>query len=116
MEEDVKVVAAAAGVFAEETGLVGFLDGAGEDGGFVVELAANVDVGGCAVHGAAGDETAFDELVWVFAHDFAVFAGAGFTFVGVDDEVAGFGVLVPAFGVHERLRGDNQPAVNGCRI
>ena len=103
VDEDVEVVARAARVLADEPGLVGFLDGALEDGGFVVELAADVDVGGAAVHGPAGDETAFDEFVRVLAHDFAVFAGAGLAFVGVDDEVAGLGVLVPVFEVHEGL-------------
>ena len=49
VEEDVEVVAGAAGVFAEEAGLVGFLDGALEDGTFVVEFAADVDVGCCAL-------------------------------------------------------------------
>lgn len=49
MQEDVEVVAAAAGVFAEEAGFVGFLDCALEDGGFVVEFAADVDVGCCAL-------------------------------------------------------------------
>jgi hypothetical protein len=45
VQEDVEVVAAAAGVSAEEAGLVGFLDGAREDCCFVVEFAADVDVG-----------------------------------------------------------------------
>ena len=45
MEVDVEVVAGAAGVGAEEAGLVGFLDCAGEDSRFVVEFTADVDVG-----------------------------------------------------------------------
>ena len=53
------------------------------------EFTADVDVGGVGVHGAPGDETAFDEFVRVAAHDFTVFAGAWFAFVGVDDEVSG---------------------------
>ena len=52
MEVDVEVVAGAAGVGAEEAGLVGFLDGAGEDGRFVVEFAADVDVGCGALYRA----------------------------------------------------------------
>ena len=103
VDEDVKVIAGSAGVLADEAGFVGFLDGALEDGGFVVEFTADVDVGSAAVHGASRNETAFDELVWVFAHDLAVFAGAGFAFIGVDNEVAGLGVFVPVFKVHEGL-------------
>ena len=53
------------------------------------ELATDIDTSGFSVHGATGDETAFDEFVGIAAHDFAVFAGAWFAFVGVDDEVSG---------------------------
>ena len=101
MEVDVEVVAAAAGVVADEAFLVGFLDGALEHGGFVVEFASDVDVSCAAVHCSTGDETAFEEFVGVFPHDFAVFAGSRFAFVGVDDEVARFRVFVPIFEVHE---------------
>jgi hypothetical protein len=45
VQVDVEVVAGAAGVGAEEASLVGFLDGSGEDGGFVVEFASDVDIG-----------------------------------------------------------------------
>ena len=44
VDVDVKVVARAAGVLADQTGLVSLLDGALEDGGLVVELTADVDV------------------------------------------------------------------------
>jgi len=101
VEEDVEVEARAASVLAEEACLICFHNGALKDGGFVVEFSADVDVGSCAVHGATGDETTFDELVGVFAHDFAVLTGTGFTFVGINDEVARFGVLIPILCVHE---------------
>ena len=103
MEVDVEIIPRSAGVLADEAFFVCFLDGALQDSGFVVELAADVDVGGGGVHGAADDETAFNELVRVFAHDLAVFAGAGLAFVGVDNEVPGFLIVLPAFEVHERL-------------
>jgi hypothetical protein len=104
VDVDVKVVAGAAGVLADEAGLVRLLDGALEDGGLVEELAADVDVGGGGVHGAASNEAALDELVGVLAHNLTVLAGAGLALVGVDDEVAGLVVLVPVLEVHERLR------------
>ena len=103
MDEDIEVVAAAACIFAYQAFFVGFLDCSLKHRGFMVELAPDVDVSCQAVHRAASNETAFDELVRVFAHDFAVFACPGFAFVGVDDEIAGFGVFVPVFEVHERL-------------
>lgn len=49
MQVDVIVVARATCVLAEEAVFVGFLDGALEDGGFVVELSADVYVGCCAL-------------------------------------------------------------------
>ncbi len=38
-------------------------------------------------HGAAGDQASLDQEMRIVAHDFAVFAGARFGFVGIDDEV-----------------------------
>jgi hypothetical protein len=101
VDVDIEIVAGTAGVLANETSLVCLLDGALENCSLVVELSTDVDVSGGGVHGTAGDETALDELVWVLAHDFAVFAGSGLTLIGVDDQVAGLGVLVPVLEVHE---------------
>ena len=101
MDEDVEVVATAAGVLADQTFFVGFLDCTLQDGGFVVEFTADVDIGGSAIHRSAGNEAAFNQFVRVFAHDFSIFAGAGLAFVGINNEVAGFGVFVPAFEVHK---------------
>jgi hypothetical protein len=96
----IELVARPTGVLANVPGLVRFIDGLLHVRGLLEELATDVDVGGGGVHGTAGDETAFDELVGVATEDFTVLAGSGFTFVGVDDEVAGSGtstgVLVQA--------------------
>lgn len=108
MDVDVKVVAGAAGVLTDEALLVCLLDGALEDGGFVVEFATDVNVCGSAVHGTTSDQTSLDQLVWVLAHNLTVLAGSGLTLVSVDDEVAGLGVLVPVLEVHERLCVANQ--------
>ena len=67
----------------------------------MVKLAADVDVGCGAVHRSAGHEAAFNQFMGVFSHDFSVFAGSRLAFVGIDDEVAGFGVFVPVFEVHK---------------
>lgn len=69
----------------------------------MVELSADVDVSCGGVHGAARNETAFDKLVRILSHDFAVFTSAGLALVGIDDEVAGGCLLFPAGGVHEGL-------------
>lgn len=103
MDKDIEVVAAAARILAYQALFVGFLDRSLEHRGFMVELAPDVYISRRAIHRAAGNETAFDELVRVFAHDFAILACPWFAFVGVDDEIAGLGVFVPVFEVHERL-------------
>lgn len=103
VDVNVEVVTRTAGVLANETLLVSLLNGPLEDSGLVVELAADVDVGGCAVHGTTGNKTSFNQLVRVFSHNLTVLAGAWLALVGVDDEIAGLGVLVPVLGIHKRL-------------
>ena len=101
MDVDIEIVSTAACIFPDQAFFVRFLNRSLEHGGLVIKLSANVDVGCVRVHGTAGHETAFDEFVGIFAHDFAVFAGPGFAFVGIDDEIAGFGVFIPVFEVHK---------------
>ena len=88
VDDDIEVIARAAGVLADEAGLVGLADGGEQRFGFADIFAADVDEGGAGLHGKAGDERAFDQLVRIVADDLAVLAAAGFRFVGVDDEVA----------------------------
>ena len=88
MQVDVDVVARAAGVLADEPGLVGLVDRDLEVPRLVVELAADVDVGGLHPHADAGQDAALDQLVRVPAQDVAVLAGAGLALVGIDREIA----------------------------
>lgn len=104
MDVDVEVITRTTSVFADQAFLVGLLDSALENGGLMVKFPTNVYISGTAIHGAASDKAAFDQLVWVFAHNFAVLAGTRFTFVGVDDKIAGLRVFIPIFEVHERLQ------------
>lgn len=99
---DVKVVSRSAGVLSDQTVLVGLLNGALKDGSLVVELTTNVDVSSCAVHGTTSDQAAFDQSVWILAHDFTVLASTWLTLIGIDDQVSWLGVLVPVLEVHER--------------
>ena len=69
----------------------------------MIELATDVDIGSGTIHGPPGDEAAFDELVWVFAHNLAVFTGSRFALVGIHDKIARFGIFVPVFEIHEGL-------------
>ena len=101
VDVDVEVVAGATGVLSDETSLVGLLDSTLKNSGLVVELATDVNVGGSAVHGTASDQTSFEQLVGVLAHNLTILAGSGFTLIGVDYQVAGLVVLVPVLEVHE---------------
>src|SRR5206468_5355323 len=61
MQVDLVIPAGAASVFANETRLVGLVDRELHVRGFVVELAANIDVAGVGTHREAGDETPFQQ-------------------------------------------------------
>lgn len=58
-------------------------------GSLIVELAADVNVRSAGTHSATSYKAAFYEGVGVMAHDLTIFAGTGFTFIGVDHEVFG---------------------------
>lgn len=101
VDVNVVVVAGSAGVLTDLTGLVGFVDGALEDGGFMVEFTTNVDIGSVGVHRSSNNQTPLDQLLRVFPHNLSVLASSGFTLVGVHDQVTGSGVLIPVFEIHE---------------
>jgi len=103
VKEDIKIVSTAACIFANEARLICFLNGSLQNSGFVVELSTNIDVCRGTVHGSSGDEAPFYELVGIFAHYLSIFTCSGLSFVSVHDKVARFRVLVPVFGIHERL-------------
>jgi hypothetical protein len=88
MEVHIELVARPTGVLTDVPGFVGLVDGLLYVRGLLEELAADVDVDGGGVHGPAGDEAAFDELVGVTSKDFTVLASARFAFIGVDDVIA----------------------------
>ena len=87
MDVNVEVPARAAGVPADQSGLVGLVDRGLQPLGLAVEFAADVDVRGIRAHGETGDQAALDQLVRIVAHDVPVLAGAGLGFVGVDDQI-----------------------------
>ncbi len=60
VDEDVKVVAAAAGVLPDQALLVGLGDGQVQVARLVVELAADVDVGGAGAHRPARHQAALN--------------------------------------------------------
>ena len=84
----VVVVAGAAGVLAEQPGLVGLIDRGLQALALADELAAHIDVAGARAHRETGDQTALDEKMRIVPHDLAVLAGAGLGLVGIDDQIA----------------------------
>jgi hypothetical protein len=93
VDDDLAGVARAEDVLAEEALGLRFGDRALEDLGAVDELAADVDEGLLGLDGPRGDRDAFQHLVRVLVDDLAVLVGAGFGFVGVDDQVGGLARL-----------------------
>jgi len=99
----VKVVTAAARVFANQSFFVGFLYCSLEDCRFMVELATNLDIG-CGAVSLVRRQTPFNKFVRILTHDLTILAGSWLAFVGVDDEIPRLGVLVPVLEVHKQLR------------
>src|SRR5271169_2788640 len=98
MYDDVEIPAVDI-VLADKLGVIGLLDRRFDALTLADELAADIDEAMVRGHGAAGDQTALDEKVRIVPHDLAVLAGAGFGFIGIDDEI-----MRPAVGLfgHER--------------
>jgi hypothetical protein len=71
---------------ADETGSVRFVDSLLKVRGFLVELAPNVDVGGCSVQSTTGDKAALYKFMRIPAKNFSFFAGTRFPFAGLDYE------------------------------
>ncbi len=88
MDVYVERVARPAGVLAEVASGVSLIDSLLDVRRFLVKLSSNVNVGSSRVHAASSYETALDEFVRISTEDFTIFASAGFTLIGVDNEVA----------------------------
>src|SRR5215472_5011739 len=87
MQIEFEIPAGAAGVFADQAGVVALVDRGLQAFGFVIELAADVDVAGVDTHACRGKNTPFDQLVGVVADDVAILAGARLTLIGIDAEI-----------------------------
>ena len=98
MHVKVEWVAGAAGVLADQTGLIGLVDGGLQTLCFAAELTPDIDITGVNPHSDRGEQTAFNQLLRVIAKDVAILAGPGLTLIGIDAEI---GRMVALFG-HER--------------
>ena len=87
MDVEIELPARAAGIVADQPGFVSFVHSALQAIDLVMEFAAHVAIGRMGAHGEGRDQGAFDELMRLGAHDFAVLAGAGLALVRVDDKV-----------------------------
>jgi hypothetical protein len=74
MDIDVEVIATSAGVLAEESSLVGFIDCLLQLKSLVPELTSNVDVSGLGTHGEPNTESALYELVWIVTQYLSILA------------------------------------------
>ncbi len=86
MDEDVEIPAMDI-VLADQFGGIGLVDGALQRLALADEFAAHVNVSRMRAHREAGDQAAFHQSVRIVPQDVAIFAGAGFGLVGIDDQV-----------------------------
>src|SRR5690606_35150825 len=96
---DVEIIARAAGVFADQPGVIGLLNGIVEVTRFQHKLTADVDIGSTRAHRETGDKTPLQQAVRIEAHDLPVLAGAGLGFIRIDHQIAR--TAIGFFG-HER--------------
>ena len=84
---DMKAEVSAQDLVAQKPAFVGFGDGLIHDVDEIAILTANVNPAVLRTHDEAANHHAFEERMGVELHEQAVFAGAGFGFIGVDDDV-----------------------------
>src|SRR5436305_326344 len=68
-------------VLADQLGLVSLIDGGLHDLPFAQEFAADIDVTNMRPHGERGDQTTFDQMLRIVAHDVPVLASSRFGFI-----------------------------------
>jgi hypothetical protein len=102
VDVDIEVVATAASVLTDQTFLICLLDSTLQHCRSVIEFAPNVDISGGGVYYSTDDKTALDEFMWIFCMISWPLHIPGSS-SSVNDEIARFGVLLPALEVHERL-------------
>ncbi len=88
--DDVEIHIAAEDVLAQKALGIGVVDGFLHDLEQVAILAAQVDEAHLGADGQAGDDDALDHGVGIVLEDQAVFAGAGFALISVDQDVFRF--------------------------
>jgi len=89
MQVNLEIPARPAGIGADETCIIRLINRGLQGFAFADVFPADVDVAIMRAHGEGRDQAAFDQCMRIMAHDLAVFAGAGFGFVGIDHKIAG---------------------------
>ena len=87
MQIAVEIPPGAAGILADQSGLVGLVDRRLQGHCLVVEFAADIDVAGMRPHREGRDEAALDQLVRIVADDVAILAGAGLGLIGIHHQI-----------------------------
>ena len=87
MHVDIKVVAAATGVFAKEAFLISFVNGFLKLVGFVPEFASNVDISSFSSHAEPYYQSALHKLMRIVSQYFPIFARSWLRLIRVDYQV-----------------------------
>ena len=91
MRVKIEIPTSARDVLAQITLCVRFFNRAIHRLDQVPVFAANINIADMCIDRQTRDQNAFDHLVRIVFHQQAIFAGAGFAFIGVDDDDSGLG-------------------------
>src|SRR6266487_3662673 len=101
MDKHIEIVTRSTSVLSNQPIFVCLLNCSLQNRRLVVKFATNVDICSCAVHASASNQTSFDELVWVFSHNFSVLAGSRLSLISVYDQISWLIVLIPVLEIHK---------------
>ena len=93
MNNQIQVVARAEDILAGETGALDLFCCLFQHSSAKRHFAANVNERGMRLNSERCDQRSFDDGVWIFLDQQPILECAGFAFVGVTNQILGFGIV-----------------------
>ncbi len=86
---EVKIPTGFRGVFAQQSGVITFVNRRLQRFALADEFTADINIGCMCPHRKGGNQRPLDQGMRIMAHDFAILAGARLGFIGVDHQIGG---------------------------
>ena len=86
---EIKIPARFGSVLAQKPSVISLIERSLQRFAFADVLAPNVNITRMRAHCETRDQAPLNKSVRIMAHDFAIFAGAGLGFIGIDHQIAG---------------------------